>query len=218
MDQDAFNQLDRSISLALVTNPDPILADCNFPISGSFILAKCFLNQLKYVAEEDRHRISVVFIGSTAGLFGEAMHSDYASSKAGLDGLQKSLKNEIVALAPRARINVVNPGWTRTPAVAAKLADPDVVYAALATTPLKKLAEPEDIANQVLSFASWRLSGHVTGQVRSCLPLKQNCFSHSGSAREVLIIASGICRAFTPQAAWKADCSTRRARSRWATR
>jgi len=32
-------------------------------------------------------------------------------------------------------------------------------------TPLKKLAEPREVATQVLALASERLSGHVTGQV-----------------------------------------------------
>lgn len=155
-------------------------------------MVKAFLNQLQYVAEEDKHKISVIFIGfvflyqslacqlrlslisclralislrSTAGLFGEAGHSDYASTKSALmAGLQLSLKNEIVALAPLARVNTVNPGWVRTPAVADVLKNPDVVYAALASTPLKKLAEPVDIANVVLGLSSWRMSGHVTGQ------------------------------------------------------
>lgn len=32
-------------------------------------------------------------------------------------------------------------------------------------TPLKKVAEPEDIANQIVLLASSKVSGHVTGQV-----------------------------------------------------
>lgn len=134
---------------------------------GSFLVVKSFLNQLKHVAPADLHKVAVVFIGSTAGLFGEAGHADYAATKSGLmAGFQLSLKNELVKLAPAGRVNAVNPGWTRTPAVAGVLENPDVVYAALASTPLKKLAEPEDIAHVVLGLASWRMSGHVTGQVR----------------------------------------------------
>jgi NAD(P)-dependent dehydrogenase (short-subunit alcohol dehydrogenase family) len=54
---------------------------------------------------------SIIFIGSTAGKFGEANHGDYAASKAALMyGLVPTLKNEIVAIAPRARVNSVNPG------------------------------------------------------------------------------------------------------------
>jgi NAD(P)-dependent dehydrogenase (short-subunit alcohol dehydrogenase family) len=59
-------------------------------------------------------------------------------------GFTRSLKNEIVRLAPGARVNCVAPGWTRTPMAAAALADPKVVYQALATcVPLSWLDERE---------------------------------------------------------------------------
>jgi len=45
------------------------------------------------------------------------------------------------------------------------LNDPNVVYSALATTPLKKIAVPYDIATQIVILSSNKLSGHVTGQV-----------------------------------------------------
>lgn len=82
-----------------------------------------------------------------------------------MGGLLLSLKNEIVQIAPKGRVCSVAPGWVKTPAVEPLLSDPNVVYAALASTPLKKLAEPQDIARQVLALASSELSGHITGQV-----------------------------------------------------
>lgn len=48
-------------------------------------------------------------------------------------GLTLSLKNEIVAIAPRGRVNCVAPGWVRTPMAEDALKDPKVVYQALAT-------------------------------------------------------------------------------------
>lgn len=48
-------------------------------------------------------------------------------------GLTMSLKNEIVKIAPKGRVNTVAPGWVRTPMVESALEDPDVVYRALAT-------------------------------------------------------------------------------------
>src|SRR5262245_1819021 len=54
---------------------------------------------------------AAVLIGSTAGIFGEAGHADYAAAKAGLTyGLARTLKNEIARIAPRGRVNVVCPG------------------------------------------------------------------------------------------------------------
>ncbi|CED83111.1 Molecular chaperone (DnaJ superfamily) [Phaffia rhodozyma] len=135
-------------------------------LTGAFIMVKAFLKQLKYVEEKNRHKIAVVFVGSTAGLIGEAGHADYASTKSALmNGFTLSLKNEIVKIAPLARVNVVAPGWVRTPAVASALANPTIVYNSIATVPLRKFALPSDIANQILFLASSSASGHVTGQV-----------------------------------------------------
>lgn len=44
-----------------------------------------------------------------------------------------SLKNEIVRIAPRGRINTVAPGWVATPMAATALQKEDIVYQALAS-------------------------------------------------------------------------------------
>lgn len=48
-------------------------------------------------------------------------------------GLLLSLKNEIVKIAPKGRVNVIAPGWVRTPLAEEALKDPNVVYRSLAT-------------------------------------------------------------------------------------
>lgn len=48
-------------------------------------------------------------------------------------GLTLSLKNEIVAIAPKGRVNSVAPGWVYTPMAEESLKDPDIVYRSLAT-------------------------------------------------------------------------------------
>jgi NAD(P)-dependent dehydrogenase (short-subunit alcohol dehydrogenase family) len=48
-------------------------------------------------------------------------------------GFMLSLKNEIVKIAPRGRVNCVAPGWVRTPKKEEKLKDPVFVHRALAT-------------------------------------------------------------------------------------
>jgi 3-oxoacyl-[acyl-carrier protein] reductase len=106
-----------------------------------------------------------VFVGSTAGVFGEAGHADYAAAKSAITGgLLLSLKNEIVRIAPRGRVNAVAPGWTETP-MTRGLVDPDQVRAVSRTMALRKVASPNDVAAQVVVLASDRLSGHVTGQL-----------------------------------------------------
>jgi 3-oxoacyl-[acyl-carrier protein] reductase len=107
-----------------------------------------------------------VLIGSTAGIFGEAGHADYASAKSAVvHGLLLSLKNEVVRVAPHARVNAVCPGWTSSPMTRQELEDPTFIERLTRTMALRKVATPEDVARQVVILASDELSGHVTGQV-----------------------------------------------------
>src|SRR5215218_6295918 len=99
-------------------------------------------------------------------LFGEAGHADYAAAKSAIvGGLLLSLKNEVVRVAPRARVNAVCPGWTHSPMTRAELDDPELVRRVTRTMPLRKVARAEDVAAQVVALASDEISGHVTGQV-----------------------------------------------------
>lgn len=114
---------------------------------------------------------NAVLIGSTAAVFGEAGHADYAAAKAALAyGFNRTLKNELARLAPHTknycggRINCVCPGWTVVPRNAAKLQDAKVVQKVTATMALPKIARPEDIANAVVFLSSDKLAGHITGQ------------------------------------------------------
>lgn len=109
---------------------------------------------------------NIVIVSSTAGLFGEAGHSDYAAAKSALaGGLLKSLKNEIVRIAPTGRVNAVCPGWTRTDMTRDALADPALEARVTRTMALKKLGGASDVARVVVALASDEISGHVTGEV-----------------------------------------------------
>jgi NAD(P)-dependent dehydrogenase (short-subunit alcohol dehydrogenase family) len=104
-------------------------------LTGPFLLCKAYLQALREAPQPTKDPASIVFIGSTAGKFGEADHGDYAATKAALMvsscgrdsailwqctdwvyrqyGLTPTLKNEIVAIASRARVNSVDPGRHR---------------------------------------------------------------------------------------------------------
>lgn len=130
-------------------------------LTVTYLTARAFLREV----ERNGHG-NIVMIGSTAGLFGEAGHADYATAKSGLvHGLLLSLKNEIVRIAPLGRVNVVCPGWTESPMTRTTLEDPELIPRVTRTMPLRKVAQPEDVARQVVVLASDELSGHVTGQV-----------------------------------------------------
>ncbi|MHA2144322.1 MAG: SDR family NAD(P)-dependent oxidoreductase, partial [Candidatus Thorarchaeota archaeon] len=75
-------------------------------LTGSFLCAKHFFSNLEEYSGESA---SLILVGSTAGLFGEAWYVDYSTSKAAMHGMMMSLKNEIVHLAPLGRVNLVNP-------------------------------------------------------------------------------------------------------------
>jgi 3-oxoacyl-[acyl-carrier protein] reductase len=128
-------------------------------LTATFLTARGFLRS---VAESGRG--SLVIVGSTAGIFGEAGHADYASAKSALVGLMLSLKNEVVRIAPHARVNAVFPGWTESP-MTRGLIDPEQVRRISRTMALRKVARPEDVARQIVVLASDELSGHVTGQL-----------------------------------------------------
>jgi 3-oxoacyl-[acyl-carrier protein] reductase len=129
-------------------------------LTATFLTARGFLRGV----ERSGHG-SLVLVGSTAGLFGEAGHADYAAAKSGiLHGLLLSLKNEVVRVAPRARVNAVAPGWTESP-MTRGLITPETLERVTRTMALKKVAQPEDVARVVVVLASDELSGHVTGQV-----------------------------------------------------
>jgi 3-oxoacyl-[acyl-carrier protein] reductase len=129
-------------------------------LTSTFLTARGFLRDL----EQTGHG-SLVMIASTAGVFGEAGHADYAAAKSAIThGLLLSLKNEVVRVAPRARVNVVAPGWTESPMTRGHV-DPEHVDRISRTMALRKVAQPEDVAAQVVVLASDVLSGHVTGQV-----------------------------------------------------
>lgn len=131
-------------------------------LTATFLTARGFL---RHLVEAERGDGSLVLVGSTAGLFGEAGHADYAAAKSAiLHGLLLSIKNEIVRVAPRARVNAVAPGWTETP-MTRGLVDEEQVRRISRTMALRKVARAEDVARQIVVLASDELSGHVTGQI-----------------------------------------------------
>jgi NAD(P)-dependent dehydrogenase (short-subunit alcohol dehydrogenase family) len=153
------------IANALIKVQDMTLEQWNRTIginlTGAFLCAKYFFKSL---AMYEGDIASLVLIGSTAGVFGEAGFCDYATSKSGLHGLMMSLKNEIPLVASRGRVNLVNPGWTQTSMADGLMDDDTLMKKVLQTIPMRKIAQPHDIAAIVLFLVSEKLAGHVSGQ------------------------------------------------------
>jgi 3-oxoacyl-[acyl-carrier protein] reductase len=129
-------------------------------LTATFLTARAYLRHVERAGNG-----SLVLVGSTAGVFGEAGHADYASAKAAMtNGLLLSLKNEIVEAAPAARVNLVAPGWTVSPMTEKDLTDENVARVT-ATMALRKIATVQDVASAIAFLCSPVAAGHVTGQV-----------------------------------------------------
>ncbi|HON56215.1 MAG TPA: 3-oxoacyl-[acyl-carrier-protein] reductase [bacterium] len=102
----------------------------------------------------------IINISSVIGVMGNAGQLNYAASKAGIIGMTKSTAKELAAR--NITCNAIAPGFIKT-AMTDKL--PETEKQKLENLiPLKRLGEPEDIANAVGFLASEEAS-YITGQV-----------------------------------------------------
>ena len=102
---------------------------------------------------------SVVFISSNISNFGAKAFSVYSSTKAGLDGLMRSLA---VELAPHVRVNSVLPGGIRTRMTENMYQDEELISRMAATYPLG-LGNVSDISKAVRFLLSDE-ARWITGQ------------------------------------------------------
>jgi 3-oxoacyl-[acyl-carrier protein] reductase len=107
-----------------------------------------------------RRRGAIVTMSSIVGIHGNAGQTNYSASKAGLIGLTKSLAKEIGSRG--VRVNCIAPGYVATELTG--VLPEGARDALLASTPLGRLGEPEDIARCVRFLVSDAAS-FVTGAV-----------------------------------------------------
>jgi 2-hydroxycyclohexanecarboxyl-CoA dehydrogenase len=105
---------------------------------------------------------AIVNVASDAGRVGSSGETVYAGAKGGIIAFTKSLAREITRNG--VRVNCVCPGPTDTPLFRSQ---PEKLQTALLQAiPMKRLAQPEDIAGAIMYFAS-DYASFVTGQVLS---------------------------------------------------
>jgi len=103
---------------------------------------------------------SMVFVASVSGITSAPQHAAYGVAKAGLMSLVRTAATE---LGPQGvRVNAVAPGVVWTPRISAALGEAGLERNR-ANTPLRRVAQPADIAAAILFFCS-DLSSYVTGQ------------------------------------------------------
>ena len=103
---------------------------------------------------------SIINMASVVGVHGNAGQANYASSKAGLIALAKSIAQEVGSRGIRA--NAIAPGFIET-AMTAALSE-EVRNEWTKKIPLRRGGKPEDIAD-VATFLASDLSSYVSGQV-----------------------------------------------------
>ena len=102
----------------------------------------------------------IVNLSSVSGVIGNAGQANYSASKAGVIGLTKAVARE---LAPRGvRVNAVAPGFVETD-MTAKLSE-KVRTATEEQIPLKRMAQPEEVAG-VVRFLASDAAAYITGEV-----------------------------------------------------
>lgn len=102
----------------------------------------------------------IINMTSVVGIAGNAGQVNYASSKAGVIGLTKSLAKELGSRG--ITVNAVAPGFINTD-MTASLSE-KVKEEASKNIPLKRLGDPEDVANLV-GFLASDAANYITGQV-----------------------------------------------------
>jgi 2-hydroxycyclohexanecarboxyl-CoA dehydrogenase len=111
----------------------------------------------------------VINIGSDAGRVGSSLEAVYSGAKGGIIAFTKTLAREVARNGVTA--NTVCPGPTDTPALRSFTAssgqDAEKVLAGMVRgVPMRRLAQPEDVAAAVAFFAS-DAAGYITGQTLS---------------------------------------------------
>lgn len=104
----------------------------------------------------------IVNIASDAGRVGSLGESVYSACKGGVIALTKSLARE--GARQGVIVNCVAPGITDTPLVAGL--EPKVIEAIVKTIPLRRMGEPEEVA-ELVAFVASDSNAYMTGQVIS---------------------------------------------------
>tara|TARA_B100000787_G_scaffold169454_1_gene160678 strand:- start:914 stop:1657 length:744 start_codon:yes stop_codon:yes gene_type:complete len=103
---------------------------------------------------------SIVYISSSAAIDGNVGRSAYAASKAAINSHAKVLSKELGTY--NIRVNVIAPGLTETEMMSENTPK-NIIEETLMSTSLKRVGQPNEIANVAL-FLSSELSSYITGQ------------------------------------------------------
>lgn len=125
-------------------------------LTAPYELCRLFFPSLK-----NSKNASVINVSSVAATLDDHTGVPYGMSKSGLLQLTRSLA---VEWAPHhIRVNAVSPWFTLTPLTQGLLKQPEKIGPVLQRTPLRRVAQPEEIAH-IIAFLAMDKSSYITGQ------------------------------------------------------
>jgi 3-oxoacyl-[acyl-carrier protein] reductase len=140
-------------NLLLRSGRDTIEDVLNTNLTSPLLLTKHALRDGGLMkAHESTGCASVIFVGSTVGVYGNPGQIGYAASKGALDSICKSLAKEYSAKTG-VRFNVVAPGLIDGPGMGASLRSEDQKHWADASC-IRRLVTTDEVADGVLFLAS----------------------------------------------------------------
>lgn len=123
---------------------------------GAVSVIQQYLSNLKSAGSP-----SIVLMSTVAAAQGMTFHSSIAMAKGAIEGLALALAAE---LAPTMRVNAVAPSLTASPLADKLINSPEKLEASNKRHPLRRIGQPDDIANAVVFLLSDKASW-ITGQV-----------------------------------------------------
>jgi NAD(P)-dependent dehydrogenase (short-subunit alcohol dehydrogenase family) len=125
-------------------------------LGGPFNMATAFLEQLKST------RGCILNVASIQSFVATANSVAYTASKGGVAQLTKALASELAEFG--IRVNAIAPGVIETPMTAGTLSDPAKIRALLNHVPMRRHAQPEELAGPAMFLCS-PLASYITGAI-----------------------------------------------------
>jgi acetoacetyl-CoA reductase len=129
----------------------------NVNLNSCFNMSSSVISQMR-----NQNYGRIVNISSINAQAGQIGQTNYCAAKAALIGFTKALARESVS--KNITVNCIAPGYVRTEMVG--LVPEDVLAKIVATIPMKRLGEPEEIARAV-EFLTDENAGFITGETLS---------------------------------------------------